>query len=157
MTNFESENEFSASTTPVFVPRAHYVKDLSFESPSAPHSLLPKGDVPKLEMTVDINAQRFSEDAFEVALQMTARATNSGDGQPLFLVDLVFAGVFTLQNIPEEQVEPLLFIECPNLLFPFARRIIADATRDGGFPPLMLEPIDFHRLYVQRKQQQDAA
>ncbi len=138
------------NTSPIFMVRAQYIKDFSFENPHSPQSLLPKKEQPKMDVTVDINAQQVSEDLYEVALKITAKAES--EGAPLFLVDLSYAGLFAIQNMTREQVEPMLFVDCPHIIFPFARRVIADATRDGGFPPLLLEPIDFHRLYQQRKQ-----
>lgn len=136
---------------PVFMVRAQYIKDLSFENPGAPRSLMPKNEQPKLEVNVDINAQQVSDDLFEVTLKIQAKAT--AENEPMFLTDLSYSGLFAIQNLSREQIEPLLFVDCPYILFPFARRVVADATRDGGFPPLMLEPIDFHRLYASRKAQ----
>ncbi len=135
---------------PHFSLRTQYIKDFSFENPQSPQSLMPKNTPPKLEVSVDIRAQQLSEDAYEVVLHLAAGAKN--EDQVMFVVDLSYAGLFTLQNLTREQIEPLLFVDCPHLIFPFARRVIADATRDGGFPPLLLEPMDFHRLYLQRKQ-----
>lgn len=131
--------------------RAQYIKDLSFENPGAPQSLMPKKEQPRLEVSVDINAQQVSDDLFEVALKISAKA--EAEASPMFLVELSYAGLFAIENLTREQIEPLLFVDCPYIIFPFARRVVADATRDGGFPPLMLEPIDFHRLYAQRKSQ----
>lgn len=139
------------SGAPVFAVRAQYIKDFSFENPKSPHSLLPKKEQPKIDLAVDINAQQISEDLFEVALKISAKATC--ENEPLFLVDLSYAGLFAIQNLSKEQIEPLLFIDCPHIIFPFARRVIADASRDGGFPPLLMEPVDFRSLYAQRKPQ----
>ena len=123
-----------------------YVKDLSFENPNAPMSLQAGGQ-PKIEVNVAVNAKRAGDAVYEAELKITAKATaESGDNS--FLVELVYAGLFALTNVPDEALEPFLIIEAPRMLFPFARRIIADATRDGGFPPLMLDPIDFGSLYM---------
>lgn len=146
--------DLTANNTPQFSLRAQYIKDLSFENPRAPQSLLPRAEKPSIGFSIDINAMRLSEDAYEVALHMTVKAEI--ENEPMFLVDLSYAGLFNVQHFAEQNVEQLLFIECPHLLFPFARRVIADATRDGGFPPLLLEPIDFSRLYQMRKEQQAA-
>jgi len=127
-----------------------YVKDLSFENPNAPQSLVQGQTRPQIEVNVDVQARGVAQNVFEVALHITATA-KQGEATT-FVIDLLYAGVFTLQNIAQEQLEPVLLIECPRIIFPFARRVIADATRDGGFPPLMLEPIDFVQLY-QRHQQ----
>ena len=123
-----------------------YAKDLSFENPNAPMSLQAGGQ-PKIEVNVAVNAKRAGEGVFEAELKITAKAT-SEDETTAFMVELVYAGVFGLANVPDEALEPFLIIEAPRILFPFARRIIADATRDGGFPPLMLDPIDFGSLYM---------
>jgi preprotein translocase subunit SecB len=136
---------------PHFSLRTQYIKDFSFENPNSPASLIPKNTPPKLSVNVDIKATQLSEDAFEVVLHLTADAAH--EDQTMFIVDLAYGGLFSIQNLSREQIEPLLFVDCPFLLFPFARRVIADATRDGGFPPLMLEPMDFHRMYVQQREQ----
>lgn len=139
------------NTSPALMVRAQYIKDFSFENPKSPQSLLPKKEQPQLQVSVDINAQQISEDLYEVALKVNAKAM--AENEPLFLVDLSYAGLFAIQNMTREQVQPMLFIDCPHIIFPFARRVIADATRDGGFPPLLLEPIDFRSLYQQRAPQ----
>ena len=134
-----------------FMVRGQYVKDISFENPNAPQSLLPSEEKPKIEVNVDINAVRMSDTMYEVTLRTTAKASNNDT--VLFVTELAYSGLFALENIPEDRVEGLLFVDCPFVLFPFARRVIADVTRDGGYPPLMLEPIDFHGLYQARKKQ----
>jgi preprotein translocase subunit SecB len=144
-----------AEALPVFSVKTQYVKDLSFENPHAPASLGNSNVRPAIEVNVDLKAQKLQEDYYEVALQVTTRAVH--EGSSLFLVDLTYAGIFQLSHIPAEKIEPLLMIDCPFVLFPFARRVIADATRDGGFPPLMLDPIDFHSLYLQNKAKQQAS
>ena len=126
-----------------------YVKDLSFENPQAPHSFQLAGKEANMDVGVDISARSLAEGQFEVELRTTATAKN--EDKSVFVAEVVYAGVFELQNVPPEQVEPLLLIECPRMLFPFMRRIIADAVRDGGYPPLMIDPIDFVALYQQRK------
>lgn len=128
------------------VINAQYIKDLSFENPTAPAGLVGNKENPKIDVTVDVQVQRLAENSFEVALVVTANAANAD--KKLFLVELTYGGVFTL-TIPEEEIEPVLMIYCPSMLFPYARRIVSDAVRDGGFPPLMLDPIDFALLYQQ--------
>ena len=125
-----------------------YVKDLSFENPNAPQSLQME-TAPRIEINVNVNARRLSDDMFEVELKIDARAFN-GDAAA-FVVELLYGGLFGLRNVPAEALEPFLVVEAPRILFPFARRIVADATRDGGYPPLLLEPIDFASLYMQQQ------
>ena len=125
-----------------------YLKDLSFENPNAPASLNPEGEGPNIEISVNVNANILAENTYEVELALQAKAMN-GD-QAVFATELLYAGVFQVENFPEENLQPLILIECPRLLFPFARQILASATRDGGFPPLLLEPIDFAALYQQK-------
>ena len=127
---------------------AQYVKDLSFENPNAPASLQVQG-APQIEVQVNVGANRVGDDVFEVALKVEARA--KVEDQVSFAVELLYAGLFGLRNVPEEALEPFLLVEAPRILFPFARRVIADTTRDGGFPPLLLEPIDFGTLYMAQR------
>jgi len=126
---------------------AQYVKDLSFENPGAPQSLQGPGQNPQLKVSVNVNAEPRGEEAFEVALQLEVHAKS--DQGVIYNVELVYGGMFRLRNIPQNLLQPVLFIDCPTLLFPFMRRVLADVTRDGGFPPLMLDPIDFSRLYAE--------
>jgi preprotein translocase subunit SecB len=127
-----------------------YVKDLSFESPGAPQSLKAREKAP----TINVNANPLGDTDYDVLLTLTARA--EADSAVLFNVELIYGGVFRIQGFPQEHMLPLLFIECPRLLFPFARQIIADATRNGGFPPLMIDPIDFARMFQQRLAEEEA-
>jgi len=126
---------------------AQYVKDLSFENPNAPNSLAPQETQPQISINVNVGAQPLSQTEFEVELRLEARAAVGET--VIFNVELLYAGLFRIQNVPEEHLHPFVLIECPRLLFPFARQILADATRNGGFPPLMLDPIDFVALYQQ--------
>lgn len=130
-----------------------YVKDLSFENPNAPHSLV-QAQAPKIDIQVNVGARNLGENVFEVVLNVQGDAKH--EEESAFIVDLSYAGVFTLDGVPEEHVHPMLFIECPRLLFPFARAIIAGAVRDGGFPPLMIQPIDFLELYRRQAEAQQA-
>ncbi|UXN65345.1 protein-export chaperone SecB [Phyllobacterium sp. A18/5-2] len=133
---------------------AQYVKDLSFESPGAPLSLRPRDKAPGISINVNVNANPIAENDFDVVLTLTAKA---GEGKEvLFNAELVYGGVFRLVGFPQEHLLPLLFIECPRLLFPFARQIIAEATRNGGFPPLMIDPIDFAQMFQQRMAEEQA-
>jgi len=125
-----------------------YAKDLSFENPNAPRSLAPQEGNPPIQINVNVNARPLSDTDYEVDLKLEGSA---GEGaETLFRFELDYGGVFRLQNIPQEQIPLVVMIECPRLLFPFARQIVADAIRNGGFPPLYVDPIDFAALYQQR-------
>ena len=137
-----------------FVINGQYIKDLSFENPNAPRSLFAADVKPGIDLSVDLKAQRLKDDSYELEMHISAKAAAEND--VLFVVELAYAGIFTLMNTPPEEAEPLLLIECPQVLFPFARRVVADVTRDGGFPPLMLEPMDFRHLYDSRKKAEGA-
>jgi preprotein translocase subunit SecB len=128
-----------------------YIKDLSFENPNAPGSLQQQTQ-PQINVQVNVTANPITDTDIEVTLRLEGKAEAAGT--VMFNVELEFAGVFRIQNIPQEQVQPVVLIECPRLLFPFAREIIATSVRNGGFPPLMLDPIDFVALYQQRMAQQ---
>ena len=125
-----------------------YLKDLSFENPAAPRSLRPGDKAPKLDVNVNVNARPQQQGEFEVELKLDAKASRGDD--TLFIIEVTYAGLFQLRNVPQEHTQPLLLIECPRLLFPFARQVIADATRQGGFPPLMIDPVDFAALFRRR-------
>lgn len=124
-----------------------YTKDLSFENPNAPRSLGPQEKGPNIAIQVNVNAKQLAEHDFEVNLVLEGTAGEGAD--TLFKFELDYAGVFRLKNIPTDQMHPVVMIECPRLLFPFARQIIAEAVRNGGFPPLYIDPIDFQALYRQ--------
>lgn len=124
-----------------------YVKDLSFENPGAPVSLQARGN-PAINITIGVQSNALSATDYEVELRIEARAA---EGETvLFALELVYAGVFRFQNIPPENARPVALIECPRLLFPFARQIVADASRNGGFPPLLIDPVDFVAMYRQQ-------
>lgn len=127
-----------------------YVKDLSFENPNAPQSITPTpaGQQPSINIQVNVDAAPMSATDFEVTLRLEGKAESQG--MLLFNFELVFAGAFRIQNVPPETLQPIVLIECPRLLFPFAREIVATAVRNGGFAPLLLDPIDFVGLYRQR-------
>ena len=147
-------NETADTQAQSFLVKGQYIKDLSFENPHAPQSLTNVTARPAIDVNVDLKAQKLQEGFYEMTLHLAARAT--AEGNTLFLAELAYAGIFQLINIPEDRVEALLMVDCPFVLFPFARRVIADVTRDGGFPPLMLDPIDFHALYRQNKAKEKA-
>lgn len=123
---------------------AQYVKDLSFENPRAPNSLRQQATQPAVEINVDVKAQSLAQDTYEVVL--TIKCSANMQSEALFLVELAYAAVVTVRNVPQELLSAVVLVETPRLLFPFARNIIAETTRDGGFPPLMINPIDFGEL-----------
>jgi preprotein translocase subunit SecB len=141
-------------TAPVAGVVSQYVKDLSFENPNAP-GIYQNQTQPAIDVQFNIAAAQVGDGLHEVELKIEVKAV--ADDETVFIVDLTYAGLFGLRNIPDEHVQPFLLGEAPRILFPFARRIVADAVRDGGFPPLMLEPIDFQALYVQQLQAQGLA
>jgi preprotein translocase subunit SecB len=119
-----------------------YVKDLSFENPGAPLTLTSR---PQIDLGVDLQARRLDPERFEVELKL--RVSAKLEDKTAFMLELVYAGLFLIVSAPEELLQPILLIDGPHILFPFARRIVADVIRDGGMPPLMIEPIDFAALY----------
>lgn len=133
---------------------AQYAKDISFENPNAPRSLQPQTEQPQIGIQVNVNATQLAEADFLVELQLEGNA-KIGD-EVLFAFELTYCGVFRVKNIPAEQLHMLIMIECPRLLFPFARQIVAESVRNGGFPPLYIDPIDFHALYRQKAAEQEA-
>jgi preprotein translocase subunit SecB len=135
---------------------AQFVKDLSFENPGLLTAAV-GGGAPEIELSIDVRVDPGSpaEGVFGVDLRLSAKATRQET--VVFICELVYAGLFQLQNAQPQDIEPMLLIECPRLLFPFARRIIGDVTRDGGHPPLLVDPIDFSGLYRSQKAQQAAA
>lgn len=131
---------------------SQYLKDLSFENPNIRKLMKSAGDPPNLKVEVNVNAERIENDIFESAIHLTATAANNVG--TIYVLDTVYAGMFKIENIPEQALEPFLLISAPTTLFPFLRRLVADVTREGGYPPLMLDPIDFANLYFQRQQAQ---
>lgn len=125
-----------------------YVKDVSFESPNAPRTLQPSDERPNINVSVDVAAKKQADDVYEVELKIGANAQRGKE--VMFIAEVEYAGLFQLIGIPEEELQPALLIFCPTLLFPYCRRVVSDLTRDGGFPALMLDPIDFAQLYQQR-------
>ena len=154
------------ATPPPLVVNIQYVKDLSFEVPGAPGVYTTLRSQPQVAINLDVQARRVAEggNAYEVTLMVRAEATDpgtQGNGQApaavVFIAELTYAGVFTLTGLPDNAIEPVLLVECPRILFPFARNILADVTRDGGFPPVLLQPIDFVQLWQNRRAQQAPA
>ena len=133
---------------------AQYVRDLSFENVAAQKGGAQEGR-PDIKVGVNLDAQPRGENRYEVTMKLNAKATSGED--TTFVAELDYAGVFTVTGVPETHLRPFLLIECPRILFPFARRILADVTRDGGFPPLMLDLIDFAQIYKQELERRRAA
>ena len=151
--------------TQPLVVNIQYVKDLSFEVPGAPQVFTQLRAQPQVNINLDVQARRVQDgqSVFEVSIMIRAEAreapAQSGNGQSgavpptVFVAELTYAGVFTLAGLPDNAIEPVLLVECPRILFPFARNILADVTRDGGFPPVLLQPIDFVALWQARRAQ----
>jgi preprotein translocase subunit SecB len=133
---------------------AQYIKDFSFENPNAPRSFAPQQQ-PAINIQINVNAKPLAENDVEVELKLEGKAEAAGT--LLFSFDLSYAGIFRVQNVPQENLGPLMLIECPRLLFPFAREIIATASRNAGFPPLLIDPVDFVGLYRQKAAQMTQA
>jgi preprotein translocase subunit SecB len=133
---------------------AQYIKDLSFESPNTPESLRGPGENPNLQVNVNVAADKVEDEIYEVVIHFDADAGNKAGA--IYKLELAYAGLFRLHNMPDQVKHPVLFIDCPALLFPFLRRLVGDLTRDGGFPPLLLDPINFGQLYRQNMEQAQA-
>jgi preprotein translocase subunit SecB len=133
---------------------AQYIKDLSFESPNIQKLLGGPGEAPNLRVEVNVNASKVNDSAFESVINFKAEATNKAG--VIYDLELAYAGMFQVENLPEPALEQFLLIDCPALLFPFVRRLVADLTREGGFPPLMLDPINFASLFTRRQQERAA-
>jgi preprotein translocase subunit SecB len=149
-TDFGEPAANGADTGPAVGVLSQYVKDFSFENPNAP-TIYQSQVAPSIDVQFNINSAQVGEEVYEVVLKVEVKA--QAETQTAFLVDLSYAGLFGLRNIPADQVEGFLLGEAPRILFPFARRVLADAVRDGGFPPLMLEPIDFGGIYLSQRAQ----
>lgn len=137
------------------IVNAQYIKDLSFENPRAPQSLRQQSVQPSVDINVDVKAQNLGPDTFEVVLTIGASAKTQNES--LFLVELTYGAIVTVRNAPQEMLSAIILVETPRLMFPFARNIIADTTRDGGFPPLLINPIDFAELLRRNTAAQAAA
>ena len=145
----------AAQSEPPITINGQYIKDLSFEAPTAPGIFgLMQEHEPTINVNIDVNAQSMQDELFEVVLHVKA---DCKVGETVaFIIELIYGGLFTLK-VPPEHLQPILLVECPRLLFPYVRYIVSDATRDGGFPPLLLGPVDFVAMYQKQLQQQQAA
>ena len=145
----------AANQQPQLSVVAQYIKDFSFENPNAPQSLTPGTTPPQIGIQINVAAKPLSENDIEVTLKLDGKAEN-GVNLP-FQFELEFAGVFRIQNVPQESLNAVVLIECPRLLFPFAREVVATTVRNGGFPPLLLDPVDFVGLYRQKMSEMQVA
>jgi preprotein translocase subunit SecB len=151
--NGNSKPEAAAQTAlpPVQVKVvAQYIKDLSFENPNIEKLIKEPGDQPNLQLSINVGAKSVGPSMYESSIDFNAQATNK-HGE-IYQLEVVYAGLFKIENIPDKSLEPFLLVNCPSILFPFLRRIVADLTREGGFPPLLLDPFDFATLYLRRQQ-----
>jgi preprotein translocase subunit SecB len=147
----EAQQPNGNDTAPQVGVISQYVKDLSFENPNSP-AVYQWQSQPKIEVDFNIGSNKLSDEIYEVVLRIEVRAT--ADGQTAFAVDLMYAGLIGMRNVEEADTQAFLLAEAPRILFPFARHIVAQTVQEGGFPPLMLDPIDFHALYVARAAQE---
>src|SRR3569833_3191146 len=132
-----------------------YIRDMSFENPGAPASIMLGGPNPNFQVGINVGVKKQADDLYAVEITLNAKADR--EKNVLFNVELIYGGVFRMQSIPEKDLAPLLLVECPRLIFPFARQVRASITQQGGFPPLMMEPVDFQAIYLQNlKALQDA-
>jgi preprotein translocase subunit SecB len=150
-----ANNGAEGAVAPSLNALAQYCKDFSFENPNAPRSLQPQAQGPQINLQVNVNAKQLADADFEVDLTLQGDAKSGTE--VLFAFELTYSGVFRVQNLPQDQMHPVIMIECPRLLFPFARQMVADAVRNGGFPPLYIDPIDFVSLYRQRAAEMQGA
>lgn len=144
---------------PVLRMASQYVKDLSFENPNAPLSVAASNAQPEVTLEVNLGARAMGEefplgkDFYEIELSISATAKDANNNAVLYVVEVNFAGLALVQNVPSEHMGWALLVDCPQILFPYARRVVSDAVRDGGFAPLMLEPMDFAGMYRQKNEQ----
>lgn len=144
--NANTQTGNQAGTIPVGI-NSQYIKDLSFENPNAPQSFMTMKSAPNVEVNVNVDAKRMNPEIFEVTLHIKASAV--AEKETIFIAELSYAALVTIQGVSDENLKPILLIEVPRIIFPFARNILADVTRDGGYPPLMINPVDFVTLYRQ--------
>jgi preprotein translocase subunit SecB len=149
-TNGGPQGTPQAGEAPQINVLAQYIKDLSFENPNAPRSLQPSQQ-PSINLQINVNSKALSDTDFEIELTVEGKADAAGT--VLFSFELIYAGIFRLTNVPKDAVQPVMMIECPRLLFPYAREIVSSVVRNGGFPPLMIDPVDFVSLYRQKMAQ----
>jgi preprotein translocase subunit SecB len=137
----------SQADAPSFSLIGQYIRDMSFENPGAPGSIMLGGPNPNFQVGINVGVKKQADDLYAVEITLNAKADR--EKNVLFNVELIYGGVFRMKNIPEKDLAPLLLVECPRLIFPFARQVLATITQQGGFPPLMMEPVDFQAIYLQ--------
>jgi preprotein translocase subunit SecB len=147
-------NANAQANTPTFNLIGQYIRDMSFENPGAPASIMTGGANPSFNVGINVGVKKQADDIYAVEITLNAKAER--DKAVLFNVELIYGGVYRMRNIPEAQLAPLLLVECPRLIFPFAREALASITQKGGFPPLMMEPVDFNAIYQQNLKQLQA-
>jgi preprotein translocase subunit SecB len=136
-----------SATAPSFNLIGQYIRDMSFENPGAPGSIMLGGANPNFNVGINVGVKKQADEIYAVEITLNAKAER--EKNVLFNVELIYGGVFRIKNVPEDQIAPLLLVECPRLIFPFARQVLATITQQGGFPPLMMEPVDFTQIYRQ--------
>ena len=157
MVDKNNGNSPAAATGQPGPPQMHaqvvgqFIKDMSFENPNIARLLDGPGENPNLKLEVNVGAERLRPELYQSSIDFKAHASNK-DGT-IYIMECIYGGLFRLQNVPDQALEPFLLINCPTILFPFLRRLVADVTREGGFPPLLLDPIDFGGLYLRRQQE----
>jgi preprotein translocase subunit SecB len=137
----------NAAPGPSYNLIGQYIRDLSFENPGAPSSILGGGPAPNFSVGINVGVKKQTDDVYAVEISINAKAER--DKTMLFNVELVYGGVYRVKNVTEQQLAPLLMVECPQMIFPFARQVLAATVQSGGFPPVMMEPVDFRQIYLQ--------
>lgn len=157
--NTNNTPEKPENQLPSVTINGHYIKELSFDNKNSPASFVQQKTAPKIEIAINFNNRSLQDNLYEVFLTAKAQASSMDEGNlSLFDVKLSYAGLFTIHNVDNaEQLDAILMIHCPTLLFPYARRVLSDVTRDGGFQPIMLEHMDFASLHSQRKLKKEAS
>ncbi len=149
-----STSDEKTAATPEFRMQKMYIKDLSFENPNAPEIFLPNKSEPKVDVNLQLNNKKVSEDHWEVSIGITGKIISKGETEKvMFIIEIEHAAVFLLKNIPEEHMEMVLAVDCPTLLFPFTRQIVSQVSVDGGFIPFLMEPINFMGIFQNRMKQ----
>ena len=161
MVDARNDGQAAGASAPQNAPQnlsvlAQYVKDLSFENPGAPLSLRPRNSAPAINIGINVRSTPIANSPTDIEVELAIEVRAADGEATLFAAELVYGGVFRLTNVAPEHVLPLSLIECPRLLFPFARQIIAEASRNGGFPPLLIDPVDFAALFRQRMAEMNA-
>jgi preprotein translocase subunit SecB len=142
-----ADDTAATANSPSFNLIGQYIRDMSFENPGAPASIMLGGPNPNFQVGINVGVKKQADDLYAVEITLNAKADR--EKNVLFNVELIYGGVFRVKNIAEKDLAPLLLVECPRLIFPFARQVLATITQQGGFPPLMMEPVDFNAIYLQ--------